>query len=38
MIYLYARFAVKQCSVTWLEELLEGAVDRIEKGVYVSQD
>ncbi|KAI9633838.1 DIL domain-containing protein [Dioszegia hungarica] len=36
MIYLYARFAVKQCSVTWLEELLEGAVDRIEKGVYGS--
>lgn len=36
MLYLYARFAYKQCSESWLEELLEGAVDRIEGDVYVS--
>lgn len=35
-LYLYARFAHYQCDETWLEELLEGAVDAIEHGVYVS--
>lgn len=35
-LYLYARFAHYQCDETWLEELLEGAVDAIEQGVYVS--
>ncbi|WWD19847.1 hypothetical protein CI109_104314 [Kwoniella shandongensis] len=33
-IFLYARFALYQCDETWLEELLEGAVQRIEQSVY----
>lgn len=36
MLFLYARFALRRCNESWLEELLEGAVDRIEAGVYVS--
>lgn len=36
MLYLYARFAHRCCDDSWLEELLESAVDRIEQGVYVS--
>jgi hypothetical protein len=38
MLFLYARFAFRQCGEAWLEELLEGAVDRIEAGVYVSSE
>lgn len=33
-IFLYARFAHYRCDETWLEDLLEGAVERIENGVY----
>ncbi|WWC72229.1 uncharacterized protein I206_106191 [Kwoniella pini CBS 10737] len=33
-LYLYARFAQYKCDETWLEELIEGIVDRIEQGVY----
>lgn len=36
ILFLYARFAIRQCGEGWLEQLLEGAVDRIEAGVYVS--
>jgi hypothetical protein len=35
-LYLHARFALFRCDDTWLEELLERAVERIEQGVYVS--
>jgi len=35
-LYLHARFALFRCDDSWLEELLEGAVERIEQGVYVS--
>jgi hypothetical protein len=35
-VYLYARFAHYRCDETWLEELLEGTVERIEQGIYVS--
>ena len=35
-IFLYARFAHYQCDQSWLEELIEGAVEKIEQGVYVS--
>ncbi len=35
-LFLYARFAHYRCNETWLEELIEGAVERIEQGVYVS--
>lgn len=35
-LYRYARFAHYQCNEVWLEELLEGAIERIERGVYVS--
>jgi hypothetical protein len=37
-IYLYARFAHYQCDETWLEELLDGAIERIERGVYSNGD
>ncbi|KAL7409133.1 hypothetical protein BDY24DRAFT_445156 [Mrakia frigida] len=33
-IYLFARFALYRCDEDWLEELIVGVVDRIEKGVY----
>ncbi|WWC64820.1 uncharacterized protein I303_107434 [Kwoniella dejecticola CBS 10117] len=33
-LYLYARFAQYKCDESWLEELIEGIVDRIEQGVY----
>ncbi|EIW72141.1 hypothetical protein TREMEDRAFT_25958 [Tremella mesenterica DSM 1558] len=33
-IYLYARFAHYRCDQSWLEELIEGAVEKIEQGVY----
>ncbi|ORX40447.1 DIL domain-domain-containing protein [Kockovaella imperatae] len=33
-LYLHAKFAYYQCDETWLEELIEGAVERIEQGVY----
>ncbi|WRT70013.1 uncharacterized protein IL334_007006 [Kwoniella shivajii] len=33
-LYLYARFAQYKCDETWLEELIEGIVERIEQGVY----
>lgn len=36
-LHLYARFALR-CDESWLEELLEGAVDCIEQGVHVSTD
>ena len=36
VLYLHARFAHYRCDETWLEEFIEGAVDRIEQGVYVS--
>ena len=36
-LFLYARFAHYRCDETWLEELVEGAVERIEQGVYVSR-
>lgn len=32
----YARFAYHMCEETWLETLIEGAIERIEEGVYVS--
>lgn len=35
-LYLYARFAFYRCDASWLEELLDGTVERIEQGVYVS--
>jgi len=35
-LFLHARFAHYRCDDTWLEDLLEGAVERIEQGVYVS--
>lgn len=35
-VFLYARFAHYRCDETWLEELLEGTVERIEQGIYVS--
>lgn len=34
-LYLYARFAHYRCDETWLEELLESAVEKIEQSVYV---
>lgn len=34
-LFLYARFAFYRCDQSWLEELLDGAVERIEQGVYV---
>ena len=36
-IYLFARFALYRCDEDWLEELIVGVVDRIEKSVYVSR-
>jgi hypothetical protein len=36
VLFLHARFAFYRCDETWLEDLLEGAVERIEQGVYVS--
>lgn len=36
-LYLYARFALYRCDVDWLEELIVGAVDRIEIQIYVSR-
>ncbi|WWC91930.1 uncharacterized protein L201_006882 [Kwoniella dendrophila CBS 6074] len=32
-LYLYARFALYKCDETWLEDLIDGIVDRIEDGV-----
>lgn len=37
-LYLYARFAYYRCDESWLDELLDGAVERIEQGVYVRSD
>jgi hypothetical protein len=34
-LFLYARFAHYRCDESWLEELIEGAVEKIEQGVYV---
>ena len=36
-LFLHARFAFYRCDESWLEDLLEGAVERIEQGVYVSR-
>ncbi|KAK8853419.1 hypothetical protein IAR55_004125 [Kwoniella newhampshirensis] len=33
-LFLYAKFALHQCDETWVEELLEAAVERIEQSVY----
>ena len=33
-LYLHARFAAYRCDDSWVEELVEGAVERIEQGVY----
>ncbi|ORY31607.1 hypothetical protein BCR39DRAFT_86241 [Naematelia encephala] len=38
VLFLYARFAHYRCDQSWLEELLEGAVERIEQGVYGHMD
>lgn len=35
-IYLLSRFACLQCDASWFDQLLTGAVDRIEEVVYVS--
>lgn len=35
-LYLYARFAFFYCDEEWLGDLIEGAVAKIEEGVYVS--
>jgi hypothetical protein len=35
-IYLFARFALYRCDDDWLEELVVGVVDKVEKSVYVS--
>lgn len=32
-IYLFARFALYHCDTTWLEELIVGVVDTVERGV-----
>ncbi|GFZ51039.1 hypothetical protein JCM24511_08797 [Saitozyma sp. JCM 24511] len=37
-VFLYARFAHYRCDETWLEELLEGTVERIEQGIYSNVD
>lgn len=37
-LYLYARFALSKCDDAWLEELIEGAVERIEQTVYAHVD
>lgn len=34
-LFLAAKFALYRCDDSWLEELLEGAVEKIEKGIYV---
>lgn len=34
-LYLLARFACLTCDDTWLEDLMGGAVDRIERTVFV---
>lgn len=34
-ILLFARFALYRCDDEWLEELVVGVVDRVEKSVYV---
>jgi len=36
-LFLHARFAYYRCDETWLEDLVEGAVERIEQDVYVSR-
>ncbi|KAK4688691.1 hypothetical protein P7C73_g1422, partial [Tremellales sp. Uapishka_1] len=33
-LFLYARFALYRCHESWLEELIEGAVEKIEQGIY----
>ena len=38
VLFLYARFAHYRCDETWLEELIEGAVEKIEHSVYVILD
>ena len=35
-LFLYARFAHYRCDESWLEQLIEGGVERIEQGVYVN--
>jgi hypothetical protein len=37
-LFLYARFAHYSCDGTWLEELFDGAIERIERGVYSNGD
>lgn len=37
-LYLLARFAVLACDESWLEDLMGGAVDRIERIVFVGAD
>jgi hypothetical protein len=34
-IFLAAKFALYRCDDSWLEDLLEGAVEKIEQGIYV---
>nr|KIR49115.1 DIL and ankyrin domain-containing protein [Cryptococcus bacillisporus CA1280] len=34
----YARFAYHMCEETWLEALIEGAIERIEEGVYENME
>nr|KIR88617.1 DIL and ankyrin domain-containing protein [Cryptococcus tetragattii IND107] len=34
----YARFAYHMCEETWLETLIEGAIERIEEGVYENME
>jgi hypothetical protein len=36
-LFLYSRFAHYRCDETWLEELLEKAISRIETDVYVGR-
>ncbi|KAL1410856.1 putative ankyrin-repeat protein [Vanrija albida] len=37
-LFLYMRFAFYQCDIEWLEELYEGAIERVESGVYGNGD
>ncbi|OWZ38264.1 DIL and ankyrin domain-containing protein [Cryptococcus neoformans c8] len=38
MLCYYARFAYHMCDETWLEALIEGAIERIEEGVYENME
>ncbi|WVQ83667.1 hypothetical protein IAT38_005810 [Cryptococcus sp. DSM 104549] len=37
-IFLYARFAHYKCDEEWLETLIDGAIERIEQGVYENME